>query len=365
MGKKKTIFVCTSCGYQSGRWLGRCPSCGSWNSFTEEVEVPQVTPKARGVLNFLSSGSKPLPITQAEEEAFVRFPSGIEVFDHAIGGGLVKGQVILIGGEPGIGKSTLLLQLSHSLAREGKKVLYASGEESVNQIHLRAKRLKALNENIFVLSETVLEKIEEVAQELNPDILILDSVQTVFSADLESSAGSVSQVREVTYRITEFSKKSGAVSFIVGHVNKEGQIAGPKVLEHIVDTVLQFEGERGSFYRILKVVKNRFGPAGEVAVFKMTSFGLEEVPEPSAFFISERNIDRSGTVIFPYTEGTKPVLLEVQALVLPSVYSTPQRRSEGFNPNRLSLILAILEKEANIFLRDKDVFVNIVGGMEV
>ncbi len=365
MGRKKTVFVCTSCGYQSGRWLGRCPSCGSWNSFTEEVEVPRVTPKARGVLNFLSSSSKPLPITQAEEEVFVRFPSGIGVFDHAIGGGLVKGQVILIGGEPGIGKSTLLLQLSHSLAREGKKVLYASGEESVNQIHLRAKRLKALNENIFVLSETVLEKIEEVAQELNPDILILDSVQTVFSAEIESSAGSVSQVREVTYRITELSKKSGAVSFIVGHVNKEGQIAGPKVLEHIVDTVLQFEGERGSFYRILKVVKNRFGPAGEVAVFKMTSFGLEEVPEPSAFFISERNIDRAGTVIFPYTEGTKPVLLEVQALVLPSVYSTPQRRSEGFNPNRLSLILAILEKEANIFLRDKDVFVNIVGGMEV
>jgi DNA repair protein RadA/Sms len=365
VGKKKTVFVCTSCGYQSGRWLGRCPSWGSWNSFTEEVEIPRVTPKGRSVLNFLSQDSKPIPLTQAEEEVFIRFPSGIKVFDNAVGGGLVEGQVILIGGEPGIGKSTLLLQLSHSLAEGGKKVLYVSGEESVNQIHLRAKRLKALNDNILVLSETVLERIEEVAREVNPDILILDSVQTVFSTELESSAGSVSQVREVTYRITELSKSSGTVSFIVGHVNKEGQIAGPKVLEHIVDTVLQFEGERGSFHRILKVIKNRFGPTGEVAVFKMTSFGLEEVPEPSAFFISERNTERAGTVIFPHTEGTKPVLLEVQALVLPSVYSTPQRRSEGFNPNRLSLILAILEKEANIFLRDKDVFVNIVGGIEV
>jgi len=365
VAKKKTVYVCTECGYQSGRWLGRCPSCGGWNTFTEEVEIPTVKSKSRNVLNFLSTSGKPIPITEAEEVQYLRFPSGIRVFDQALGGGLVKGQVALIAGEPGIGKSTLLLQLSHALAQSGKKVLYISGEESVNQIYLRAKRLGALNENLVVFSETLLERIEESAEELKPEVLILDSVQTVFSAELESSAGSVSQVREVAYRITELSKRHEITSFIVGHVNKEGQIAGPKVLEHIVDTVLQFEGERGSFYRILKVVKNRFGPSGEVAVFKMTSFGLEEVPEPSAFFISERNTERAGTVIFPYTEGTKPVLLEVQALVLPSVYATPQRRSEGFNPNRLAIILAILEKEANIFLRDKDVFVNIVGGMEV
>jgi len=363
MAKTKTSFFCQNCGYKSGRWLGKCPSCGGWNTFIEEVETPKV--KSRNVLNFLSSGGKPVPITQAEEVQYIRFPSGIAVFDNALGGGLVKGQVFLIAGEPGIGKSTLLLQLSHSLAKEGKKVLYVSGEESVNQIYLRAKRLKALNENLTVFSETLLEKIEDWVEELNPEVLILDSVQTVFSGELESSAGSVSQVREVTYRITELAKRKEITAFVVGHVNKEGQIAGPKVLEHIVDTVLQFEGERGSFYRILKVVKNRFGPSGEVAVFKMTSLGLEEVPEPSAFFISERNSERAGTVIFPYTEGTKPVLLEVQALVLPSVYSTPQRRSEGFNPNRLSIILAVLEKEANIFLRDKDVFVNIVGGMEI
>ena len=330
-----------------------------------EETLPDITPKRKSALNFLSKDSKPVPITEAQEVQYIRFPSGIKVFDNALGGGLVKGQVSLLAGEPGIGKSTLLLQLAYSLARDGKKVLYVSGEESVNQIYLRAKRLNALHKDLIVFSETVLEKIEDITQEVKPDVLILDSVQTVFSADLESSAGSVSQVREVTYRITELSKQNDITTFVVGHVNKEGQIAGPKVLEHIVDTVLQFEGERGSFYRILKVIKNRFGPSGEMAVFKMTSFGLEEVPEPSAFFIAERNTQRAGTVIFPYTEGSKPVLLEVQALVLPSVYATPQRRSEGFNPNRLSIILAILEKEANIFLRDKDVFVNIVGGMEV
>ena len=366
MAKEKSVYVCQNCGYRSVRWLGRCPSCGEWNSFTEEVEIPQVKTKSRNVLNFLSSSGKPVPITQAQEVQYIRFPSGIKVLDNALGGGLVKGQVALIAGEPGIGKSTLLLQLSHSLAaKEGKKVLYVSGEESVNQIYLRAKRLGALHENVLVFSETLLERIEDIAEELKPDILILDSVQTVFSGELDSSAGSVSQVREVTYRITELAKRNEMTAFVVGHVTKEGQIAGPKVLEHIVDTVLQFEGERGSFYRILKVLKNRFGPSGEVAVFKMTSYGLEQVPEPSAFFISERNPDRAGTVIFPYTEGTKPVLLEVQALVLPSVYATPQRRSEGFDVNRLAIILAVLEKEANIFLRDKDVFVNIVGGMEV
>ena len=364
MAKEKTVYICQNCGYRSGRWLGRCPECGGWNTLIESKET-SIKTKSRNVLNFLSQSGKPVPITQAEEVQYIRFPSGIEVFDNALGGGLVKGQVSLIAGEPGIGKSTLLLQLSHSLARNGRKVLYISGEESVNQIYLRAKRLNALNDNLIVFSETLLERIEDTVEELSPDIVILDSVQTVFSAELESSAGSVSQVREVTYRITELSKRNDITTFVVGHVNKEGQIAGPKVLEHIVDTVLQFEGERGSFYRILKVVKNRFGPSGEMAVFKMTSLGLEEVPEPSAFFISERNTERAGTVIFPYTEGTKPVLLEVQALVLPSVYATPQRRSEGFNPNRLSIILAVLEKEANIFLRDKDVFVNIVGGVEV
>jgi len=364
VAKEKTVYICQNCGYKSGRWLGRCPECGGWNTLIESKET-SIKTKSRNVLNFLSQSGKPVPITQAEEVQYIRFPSGIKVFDNALGGGLVKGQVSLIAGEPGIGKSTLLLQLSHSLARNGRKVLYISGEESVNQIYLRAKRLNALNDNLIVFSETLLERIEDTVEELSPDIVILDSVQTVFSAELESSAGSVSQVREVTYRITELSKRNDITTFVVGHVNKEGQIAGPKVLEHIVDTVLQFEGERGSFYRILKVVKNRFGPSGEMAVFKMTSLGLEEVPEPSAFFISERNTERAGTVIFPYTEGTKPVLLEVQALVLPSVYATPQRRSEGFNPNRLSIILAVLEKEANIFLRDKDVFVNIVGGVEV
>jgi DNA repair protein RadA/Sms len=365
VGKGKTVFVCQNCGYTTARWFGKCPSCGSWNTLVEEREVPTPKVKNRNALNFLGESSKPIPITEADEVVYERFESGIGNLDKALGGGLVVGQVSLIAGEPGIGKSTLLLQLSTALAKRGKKVLYVSGEESVNQIHLRAKRLGTLSDNLIVYSETVLEKIEDAVEEVSPDVIILDSVQTVFSAELESSAGSVSQVREITYRITELSKRKNITTFVVGHVNKEGQIAGPKVLEHIVDTVLQFEGERGSFYRILKVIKNRFGPSGEIAVFKMGSFGLEEVPEPSAFFLKERNTERAGTVIFPHTEGNKPILLEVQALVLPSVYATPQRRSEGFNPNRLSIILAVLEKEANIFLRDKDVFVNVVGGVEV
>jgi DNA repair protein RadA/Sms len=365
VGKNKVVYVCQNCGYTTGRWLGKCPECGGWNTFTEEVDIYTPTVKRKGALNFLTSSGKPIPISQAKEIEYIRFSSGIKVLDNALGGGLVKGQVALIAGQPGIGKSTLLLQLAYKLSHQGKKVLYVSGEESVDQIYLRAKRLGALNDNLLVYSETVLEKIEDTTEEISPDVLILDSVQTVFSTQLDSSAGSVSQVREVSYRLTELSKRKEITTFIVGHVTKEGQIAGPKVLEHIVDTVLQFEGERGSFYRILKVLKNRFGPSGEMAVFKMTTFGLEEVPEPSAFFISERNADRAGTVIFPHTEGNKPVLLEVQALVLPSVYTNPQRRSEGFDPNRLAILLAILEKEAGIFLRDKDVFVNIVGGIEV
>jgi DNA repair protein RadA/Sms len=364
---KKIIYICSECGYTSPTWRGKCPNCGKWNTFIEELESDNgIKRKNRGVLYFLTEQyPKPIPISQARESEYSYYSSGIKVLDNALGGGLVKGQVILIAGEPGIGKSTLLLQISYKLASSGKKVLYVSGEESVNQIYLRAKRLSAISENLIVFSETVLEKIEENIEEIKPDCLILDSVQTIFSSELDSSAGSVSQVREVCYRITELSKKYGITSFIVGHVNKEGQIAGPKVLEHIVDTVLQFEGERGSFYRILKVVKNRFGASGEIAVFKMTSYGLEEVPEPSAFFISERMTGRAGTVIFPHTEGSKPVLLEVQALVLNAVYNNPQRRSEGFNPNRLSILLAILEKEVGISLRNKDVFVNIVGGIEV
>ncbi|GAB6066650.1 DNA repair protein RadA [Aquifex pyrophilus] len=352
----KSVFICQKCGYRAVKWLGRCPSCGNWNTFLEEVYQ-------NSSFSLVKEESKVLPVSSWEREELNRESTGYKSLDNALGGGIVKGQVILIAGEPGIGKSTLLLQVSDYFARD-KKVLYVSGEESGNQIALRAKRLGIENENLLVYPETNLERVLNVLERETPSLLVLDSVQTIFSEKLESSAGSVSQVREVTYRITEFCKDKGVPAFIVGQITKEGSIAGPKVLEHIVDTVLQFEGERFNFYRIVKVVKNRFGSTGEIAVFKMTDRGLEEVPEPSAFFISEK-AKAPGSVVFPHTEGSKPVLLEIQALVIPALYTTPQRRTQGFDPNRLALILAVLEKESKVFTRDQDVFINVAGGMSV
>lgn len=276
----------------------------------------------------------------------------------------MAGQVILIAGEPGIGKSTLLLQVSDRFSRLYGKVLYVSGEESGPQISLRGQRIGVKSDQLLVLSETHLETVLKVMEELSPKMVVVDSVQTLHSQELESSAGSVSQVRECSFRLAEWCKAREIPLFLVGQVNKEGMIAGPKVLEHLVDTVLYFEGERYSFHRVIKVVKNRFGSAGELAVFKMSSIGLEEVPDPSAFFL-EGKVRAPGSVIFPSTEGSKPVLLEVQALTIDALYTTPQRRTQGFDPNRLSLILAILEKEAKVFTRDKDVFINVVGGMQV
>jgi len=356
MGKKGTVYICQSCGHKSVKWLGRCPSCGEWNTFLEEADN-------RSFSLVRKEESRVLPVQAWEGEETERFSTGYTSLDFALGGGLVKGQVVLIAGEPGIGKSTLLLQVSDRFSERGK-VLYISGEESGSQIALRAKRLGIKGENLLVYPEVSLERILGVLEKEEPSLVVLDSVQTIFSEKLESSAGSVSQVREVTYRITEFCKERGIPAFIVGQITKEGSIAGPKVLEHIVDTVLQFEGERFNFYRIVKVVKNRFGSTGEIAVFKMTDGGLEEVPEPSAFFISEK-AKAPGSVVFPHTEGSKPVLLEVQALVLPALYTTPQRRTQGFDPNRLALILAVLEKEAKLFTRDSDVFVNVAGGMVI
>ncbi len=360
MGKKGTVYVCQECGYKSVKWLGRCPSCGEWNTLVEEIEGDY----RRDSFSLVREPSKVLPITAWESEDTERISTGYKSLDTAFGGGLVKGQVILIAGEPGIGKSTLLLQVSDKFAKNYGKVLYISGEESGTQIALRGNRLGINNENLLVYPEVSLENILEILERENPSLVVLDSVQTIFSEKLESSAGSVSQVREVTYRITEWCKEKGVPAFIVGQITKEGSIAGPKVLEHIVDTVLQFEGERFNFYRIVKVIKNRFGSTGEIAVFKMGDRGLEEVPEPSAFFISEKT-ESPGSVVFPHTEGSKPVLLEIQSLVIPALYTTPQRKTQGFDPNRLALILAVLEKEAKIFTRDADVFVNVAGGMSV
>jgi DNA repair protein RadA/Sms len=356
MAKRTTRFVCQSCGYQSVKWKGRCPSCGEWNSLVEE-EVGAGGP-AR-----ITKVERPKPITEWEETDTARFTTGFSNLDRVLGGGLVAGQVVLMAGEPGIGKSTLLLQVSDRFSRFGK-VMYVSGEESGSQIALRAGRIGISSRKVLLFPETHLETIIRAVEEEDPALIVLDSVQTVYSDRLDSSAGSVAQVREVAFRLSEVCKERGIPAFIVGQITKEGTIAGPKVLEHIVDTVLQFEGERFNFYRVVKSVKNRFGPTGEVAVFKMTDRGLEEIEEPSAFFISERT-GSPGSVIFPYTEGSKPILLEVQALVLQALYTTPQRRTQGFDVNRLSLILAVLEKEAGIFTRDSDVFVNVAGGMSV
>ncbi len=354
MGKiSKTVYVCQECGYSSPKWLGKCPSCFKWNTFTEEFEAP--LRKDIGLI------PQPVSIVDFKEEDSVRIPTGIGVFDEALGGGLLKGQAVLIAGEPGIGKSTLLLQTACLFK---KRVLYVSGEESVAQVVSRAKRLDVFSPDVYILQETNLENIINAAENLKPSLIIIDSIQTVYTDSLESSAGSVSQVRECTFKLTKFCKERDIPLFIVGQVTKEGQIAGPKVLEHIVDTVLYFEGERYNFYRVLKVVKNRFGNTGEIAMFKMTDRGLREITNPSQFLVSEER-KKPGSIVFPFTEGSKPILLEVQALVIPALYTTPQRKTQGYDINRLSLILAVLEKEAKIFTRDSDVFVNIAGGIQV
>ncbi len=323
----------------------------------EEKDTP-------GVLVNKTSYMAPRPVLSWIEESPNRLTTGFLNLDEALGGGLVGGQVILLAGEPGIGKSTLLLQISEKFSKVYGKVLYVSGEESPSQIGIRAKRLRIESENLLTFSETNLESLLETIKLEKPSLLVIDSIQTLHSSLLESSPGSVAQVRECAFRLAEACKSLNIPVFIVGQVNKEGILAGPKVLEHLVDTVLYFEGERFNFYRVIKVVKNRFGAGGNVAVFKMSSYGLEEVPDPSAFFLQERVIS-PGSVIFPHTEGSKPVLFEVQALTIHALYTTPQRRTQGFDLNRLSLILAVLEKEAKIFTRDRDVFVNLVGGVKV
>jgi DNA repair protein RadA/Sms len=360
MGKQsKFVFVCQSCGYQTAKWMGRCPDCGQWNSFVEER--PDSGTKGKR----LSSMGHPRTIDSISLDRELRFKTGIVEFDRTLGGGLVPGSLVLIGGDPGIGKSTLLLQAVGRLSQEGLKSLYLSGEESPQQIKMRADRLSIHSENLYVLSGTCLEDLFERMEALRPDLFVVDSIQSIYTDTLPSAPGSVGQVREVSSRILNWAKETNVPTFLIGHVTKEGAIAGPKVLEHLVDTVLYFEGDRSHAFRILRSVKNRYGATNEIGVFEMKETGLEEVGNPSRIFMEERPEGASGSVVIPCLEGTRPVLVEIQALVGPSPLGMPRRTAIGVDHNRISLLVAILGKRMGMEMGDQDIFVNVAGGLKV
>lgn len=357
MSKMKTKYVCNECGYESLRWVGRCPNCESWNSFVEEIFE---TKKSGGTKS--KSESKPIKLTEDVPLSEERIKTGINEFDRVLGEGIMPGSVVLLGGDPGVGKSTLVMQAAGKIS---EKVLYVTGEESFRQINLRAKRLKVNNDNILVYPETNLEFITDQIKNENPAVVIIDSIQTIYNPDFDNAPGTVTQIRECTASLMQLAKAKGCAVIVVGHVTKEGFIAGPKVLEHIVDTVLQFEGERNHSYRILRAQKNRFGSTNEIGIFEMHGDGLSEVTNPSEIFLSERDKIVSGSVVTASMEGTRPVLLEVQALVTPSNYGNPQRVATGFDYRRLSILLAVLEKRAQLRLSSSNVFLNMAGGLRI
>jgi DNA repair protein RadA/Sms len=363
MAKPKTHFVCQSCGYQAPKWLGRCPGCEGWNTFLEERVIEGKIPE-RDLLGF-ESEAVPTPITEIFGEERGRFQIGIGEFDRVLGGGIVFGSVILVGGDPGIGKSTLLLQVMSRLASKGKKVLYISGEESLQQTKMRADRLGVSSDQLYVVSETSLEKILQDIQTIRPSTVVIDSIQTIYCSELPSTPGSISQVRETSSRLLYLAKHLSIPIFLVGHVTKEGFIAGPKVLEHMVDTVLYIEGEANHVFRILRAVKNRFGSTNEIGVFEMKDSGLVEVTSPSEFFLSGRMQPTSGSVVMPSIEGSRPILIELQALVVSTNFGIPRRTTQGVDPNRVSLLVAVMEKRLGIHLSSHDIFLNIAGGMRV
>ncbi|MBW1911004.1 MAG: DNA repair protein RadA [Deltaproteobacteria bacterium] len=355
----RSIYVCQSCGYQAPKWIGRCPDCGRWDSMVEEA--PRPSGKRTGTSG-ISQAQTIDAISLAQE---MRMKTGLPEFDRTLGGGVVPGSVVLIGGEPGIGKSTLILQVLERLARQGCRTLYLSGEESPQQIKLRAERLGVCSDSLYVMTGTCLEDLLERLEPLKPELLAVDSIQTVYTDTIDSAPGSVGQVKEVASRLMSLAKQSGMPIFLVGHVTKEGAIAGPKVLEHLVDTVLYFEGDRGHVFRILRSVKNRFGPTNEIGVFEMKDSGLTEVGNPSRIFLEERPQDVPGSVVIPCLEGTRPVLVEIQALVGPSPLGMPRRTAIGVDHNRISLLVAVLGKKMVMELTDQDIFVNVAGGLKV
>lgn len=361
MAKSKTMYVCGECGYTTPKWLGKCPDCGKWNTFAEEVHQPEVEEKK--LKRAPGRGGMALPIGEIPDEAAARMSSGIGELDRVLGGGVVEGSMVLVGGDPGIGKSTLLTQLSANLSARGDKVLYVSGEESMRQIKLRATRLGADGSGFYVLAENDVSIIEERMLAIQPRAMVIDSIQTMYRTDISSAPGSVSQVRECAAHIMRLAKMNDCAVFLVGHVTKEGAIAGPRVLEHMVDAVLYFEGDRSSQYRLLRAVKNRFGSVNELGMFEMTGEGMREVTNASETLLSERAHDASGCVVMCAMEGTRPLLTDVQALVTPTVFGNPRRMSSGIEVGRLFLLLAVLEKRAALTLYNQDVYINIAGGM--
>jgi DNA repair protein RadA/Sms len=361
MANVKTKFFCQDCGHESLKWLGRCPGCNSWNSFVEEVVKKNKEVKFRQEYNI----GKPISINEISIENEKRVNTNIFELNRVLGGGIVLGSLVLVGGDPGIGKSTLLLQVANGVASLDNTVLYVSGEESQKQIRMRAERLNAINPNLYILSETNLDIIEKYIDEINPTLVIIDSIQTIYLEEVSSAPGSVSQVREGTGRLIRLAKGKNIPIFIVGHVTKEGSIAGPKILEHMVDTVLYFEGERNHTFRILRSVKNRFGSTNEIGVFEMAELGLQQVSNASKLLLAQRPKGVAGSVVMAAMEGTRPVLAELQALVSTSAYGTPRRTTAGVDYNRLALILAVLEKRIGLRLGNQDVYLNLVGGIKI
>ncbi len=361
--KQKTMFVCSECGYASGKWMGKCPECSSWNSFVEEtVSAPSAGAPA---VRPLPAGKAPVPLREIEQVRYRRVLTGIPELDRVLGGGVVPGSAVLVGGDPGIGKSTLLLQMCSTLQLEGGAILYVTGEESKEQVGMRASRLNVQNPGLFILAETDLDVILAAAAQLKPQTMIIDSIQTMNAADVQSGAGSVSQVRECAARLIRFAKQENTSLFLVGHVNKEGSIAGPKVLEHMVDAVLYFEGEKRLMYRVVRTVKNRFGPTSELGVFEMAQSGLVGVDNPSVLFLSGRPDEVSGVCVCCVMEGSRPLLAEIQALTTPTPFPAPRRMASGIDYNKLCLLIAVLEKRAGIILTNYDAYLNVAGGIKL
>lgn len=363
MAKAKTVFYCTNCGNETPRWQGKCPACGAWNTIEEHIEKPTTsTGKAKAAP--VGQSRRPQKIGQVTSDGEIRFSTGMGELNRVLGGGAVAGSLVLVGGAPGIGKSTLLLQICSSLC-EGRTVLYVSGEESERQLKLRSDRLGVVPESLYILSETRLSDILEAIQELSPDILIIDSIQTLYNEENDSSPGSVSQVKDCTMTLMQLSKAQGITVFVVGHINKDGNIAGPKVLEHMVDCVLYFEGDANSSYRLLRAAKNRFGSTNEIGVFEMRESGLVEVPNPSQMLLEGRPEGASGTCVSCVMEGTRPVLAEVQALVAKTTFNVPRRAADGFDFNRAVLLMAVAEKRAGMKLSLFDAYINVIGGLQL